>query len=216
MEAARTNHDRDNAVSRRAAFRRALAAVFAAALPMIAIAQAAPESTASPELEPVESSLHALLPRSVFLQGGAAEHVDTYSLGVIWTLPWQHDFSFGRLATSGEASVGEWQTHGQRHRTSAFTQIGFTPTLRFYPDVGDGHSFVEVGVGANVIAPAYHTDGKRFSTQFNFGDHIGIGYEFGDSHRQELALRVEHFSNAGIDHPNPGENFVQVRWVVRF
>jgi hypothetical protein len=67
-----------------------------------------------------------------------------------------------------------------------------------------------------VIAPAYHTDGKRFSTAFNFGDHVGIGREFGSEHRQELALRVEHFSNAGIDHPNPGENFVQVRWVVRF
>ena len=25
----------------------------------------------------------------------------------------------------------------------------------------------------------------------------------------------EHFSNAGVDHPNPGENFMQLRWVVR-
>ena len=27
----------------------------------------------------------------------------------------------------------------------------------------------------------------------------------------ELALRVQHYSNAGIRHPNPGENFVQLR-----
>jgi hypothetical protein len=30
-------------------------------------------------------------------------------------------------------------------------------------------------------------------------------------HRLEVALRVEHFSNAGISHPNPGENFLQLR-----
>jgi hypothetical protein len=213
MDTARTIAAREHAVSWREALRRALAVAFAAGLPLIAVAQAAPEP---PELEPVNDRLHALLPTSVYLQGGVAEHVDTFSLGVLWALPWQHDFSFGRLTTSGEASVGEWQTHGERRHTRPFTQIGFTPTLRFYPDVSDGHWFVEAGVGANVIAPAYHTDGKRFSTCFNFGDHIGIGRELGASHRQELALRVEHFSNAGIDHPNPGENFVQMRWVVRF
>jgi hypothetical protein len=217
MDTARTIAARDSAVSWREPLRRALAAAFAAGLPMIAVAQAAPEpAAASSERESVNGSLHALLPASVYLQGGVAEHVDTYSLGVLWMLPWQHDFSFGRLATSAEASVGEWQTHGQRRHTRPFTQIGFTPTLRFYPGAWHGHWFVEAGVGANVIAPAYHTDGKRFSTQFNFGDHVGIGREFGPSHRHELALRVEHFSNAGIDHPNPGENFVQVRWVVHF
>jgi len=79
-----------------------------------------------------------------------------------------------------------------------------------------GHWFGEAGIGASVIAPAYHTDSKRFSTAFNFGDHLAIGREFGANHRQEIALRIEHFSNAGIDHPKPGENFVQVRWVVRY
>jgi hypothetical protein len=217
MDTGRTIAARDSAVSPRKALRRALAAAVAAVLPMIALGQAAPEPAApSSGLESVGDGLRALLPTSVFLQGGVTEHVDTYSLGVLWTLPWQHEFSFGRLATSAEASVGQWQTHGQRRNTRPFTQIGFTPTLRFYPDAWHGHWFVEAGVGANVIAPAYHTDGKRFSTQFNFGDHIGIGREFGASHRQEVALRIEHFSNAGIDHPNPGENFAQVRWVLRF
>jgi hypothetical protein len=50
---------------------------------------------------------------------------------------------------------------------------------------------------------------KRFSTAFNFGDHIGIGYRTG---RGEWSLRLQHFSNAGIDTPNPGEDFVQLRW----
>ena len=125
------------------------------------------------------------MPASVFVQAGAADHVDTVSLGAIWPLPWQRDVSFGRLATSIEASLGQWQTHGQRHDTRPFAQFGFTPSLRFYPDALGGNWFGEAGIGANVIAPAYHTDGKRFSTAFNFGDHVAIGREFGTGHRQE-------------------------------
>ena len=35
-------------------------------------------------------------------------------------------------------------------------------------------------------------------------------------YRHELALRLQHFSNAGIKHPNPGENFVQLRYAQGF
>ncbi len=30
----------------------------------------------------------------------------------------------------------------------------------------------------------------------------------------EWLLRLQHFSNAGIEHPNPGENSVQLRVVM--
>jgi hypothetical protein len=205
---------------RRLAFGRAFAAALIAGAPLVAAAQddasEPTTATATAELRSDPSGLAAMLPSSVFVQAGSAEHVDTVSVGAIWALPWQRDTSFGRLATSIEAGVGEWQTHGQRHRSHPFTQIGFTPSLRVYPDAWHGRWFAEAGIGVNVIAPAYHTDGKRFSTQFNFGDHIGIGREFGAGHQHEIALRIEHFSNAGVDHPNPGENFVQLRWVVRY
>ena len=200
-------------------FKRALCVAVVAAAPLTIAAQPATEAsddaTANFAME-ASDALRALVPGSFFLQAGAAEHVDTFSLGAIWKLPWERDLAFGRLATSLEASVGQWWTLGQRHRSKPFAQIGFTPSLRFYPDAWHGSWFVEAGIGANVIAPAYHTDGKRFSTQFNFGDHLAVGREFGTAHAQEIALRVEHFSNAGIDHPNPGENFIQLRWVVRY
>jgi lipid A 3-O-deacylase len=211
-------HARHDDVAPGSSLRRALCAALVAGAPFMATAQPAHElsaiAPAAPEAE-AASDLEALVPGSFFLQAGAADHVDTFSLGAIWRLPWQRDATFGRFATSIEASLGEWQTHGQRRRSYPFAQFGFTPSVRFYPDAWHGPWFVEGGIGANVIAPAYHTDGKRFSTQFNFGDHVAIGREFGAAHRQEIALRVEHFSNAGIDHPNPGENFIQLRWVMR-
>jgi len=206
-------------VATHSSFRRALCAALVAGAPWMAAAQRIDEPSpgaVTASASEAADGLGALVPASVFLQAAAAAHVDAYSLGAIWPLPWQREASFGRLATSIEASLGQWQTHGQRHHTRPFAQFGFTPSLRFYPDALGGHWFGEAGIGANVIAPAYHTDGKRFSTAFNFGDHLAIGRELGADHRQELELRVEHFSNAGIDHPNPGENFVQVRWVVRY
>ena len=69
--------------------------------------------------------------------------------------------------------------------------------------------------GVNVLAPLYRSRDKRFSTAFNFGDHVGIGVQLGDDHGQELSLRLQHFSNAGIKDPNPGENFVQLRYTAR-
>ena len=65
---------------------------------------------------------------------------------------------------------------------------------------------------ANAIAPRYRNGSREFSTNFNFGDHVGVGRRFGDHGEHELSLRVQHFSNAGIKDPNPGQNFLQVRY----
>ena len=50
---------------------------------------------------------------------------------------------------------------------------------------------------------------------FNFGDHLAVGRSFGVQREHELALRVQHFSNGGIKEPNPGETFLQLRYVYR-
>ena len=49
----------------------------------------------------------------------------------------------------------------------------------------------------------------RFSTEFNFGDHIGLGRKFGAD--GEIELRAEHDANGGYRNPNPGENWFQLR-----
>jgi lipid A 3-O-deacylase len=76
--------------------------------------------------------------------------------------------------------------------------------------------FAEAGVDLSITSSLYETAGKRFSTRFNFGNHLGAGRNFGARREHEVVPRVEHFSNAGIKHPNPGENFFQVRYAYRF
>lgn len=158
------------------------------------------------------------LPDAYFAQVGAAEKAtNAYTVGATWNWNWNRRFRFGLVTGYTEATVGRWETEINGGQDSNwFTQVGITPVLRLYPPLGDNRWFAEVGIGANYISPAYQTDGKRFSTEFNFGDHAAFGRILGDHRQASVALRIQHFSNGGIDAPNPGENFAQLRYSHQF
>jgi lipid A 3-O-deacylase len=158
------------------------------------------------------------LPDTYFAQLGAAEKdTNAYTVGATWNWNWNRQFRFGMVTGYTEATVGRWETEINGGEASNwFTQVGITPVLRLFPPLGDNRWFAEVGIGANYISPAYQTDGKRFSTEFNFGDHAAFGRILGDHRQASVALRIQHFSNGGIDAPNPGENFAQLRYSHQF
>jgi lipid A 3-O-deacylase len=158
------------------------------------------------------------VPDSFFTQAGTGD-ADTYAytVGATWDWNWQRQLSIGRLTGYTEIAVGRWQ-HDRLNSDGSqwFTQVGATPVLRLFPAAGDGRWFTEIGIGANYIAPLYFTDRKHFSTKFNFGDHAAVGRILDNNGRSSIALRYQHFSNGGIDSPNPGENFTQLRFSYQF
>lgn len=159
----------------------------------------------------------ALAPSTAFLQVGAASDAEMLILGATWIWAWQRNTRLGRIGGYSEVSVGRWRSEiGEDGASDWVTQWGVTPVLRLHPEGWGGRWFVEVGIGANLLVPIYRTSSKRFSTNFNFGDHLAVGRQFGERGRHEIALRLQHFSNAGIDSPNPGENFLQLRYVAHF
>ncbi len=117
----------------------------------------------------------------------------------------------------GEAVLGEWFVHrhddGQR---TQFTQFTAAPVLRYTFGGALSDVFVEAGVGLSAIVPKFHEAGRSFSTTFQFDDHASLGVRFGAGDANELSVRVEHFSNAGIRNPNPGQNFGQLRFARHF
>lgn len=164
-------------------------------------------------LAPARESLGAsFTPSMVFVQGGAGdEQTQAYVLGATWDLPWKAEFAFGSVSTYFEAAFGRWTTRAHGTSTAWPTQISLTPVVRLHPP-GTAHRwFAELGVGANYIVPVFESGDKRFSTEFNFGDHVAVGRQFGEQGQLEVSLRMQHFSNGGISHPNPGENFAQLR-----
>jgi lipid A 3-O-deacylase len=155
----------------------------------------------------------------IYLQYGSAgskSSTDAYTLGV--TKPM--NFSSSLL---GMQATGYWDLYGTYHvsdnpagKDYKTWLVDLTPTFRLRFDQGRSNWFVDGGVGVSYTDVLYQSDVKRFSTRFNFGTHVALGYTFGTNREQEISVRVQHYSNASIKKPNPGENYVQVRYAHAF
>lgn len=155
---------------------------------------------------------------AMYLQYGAAERsADSWTLGI--TLPWRHwqrSLWGGQVTGYWDLWAGRWSAplDGRDRSTSI---IGVNPTLRWRGDAGQSPWFAEAGVGLSwALNRRYVSDSKEFATRYNFATHLGVGYLFGAQRQHELVLRLEHHSNAGIKKPNPGENFLQLRYARHF
>lgn len=108
-------------------------------------------------------------------------------------------------------SLAQWRGTAYRGVSGEhqnITSIGVTPVLRYQADDGKGW-YAEGGIGANLMSQVYNNGGKRLSTAFEFGDHVGVGYVF--DNKWDVALKLQHFSNASIKEPNDGVNFVVLK-----
>lgn len=156
-------------------------------------------------------------PSTAFVQAGVAEHANAAVVGATWDWTWTKSTGWGLVTGYWELSFGRWASDYDGASSHAWvTQLGVTPVFRLHPGGTGSPWYVEGGIGANVLLPLYRRDDKTFSTKFNFGDHLAVGRTFGDRNEHDVALRFQHFSNAGIKHPNPGENFLQLRYSRRF
>ena len=154
-------------------------------------------------------------PRAVFVQAGTGRGTHQLTLGAAWDWNWQHALGPGRLSAYWEASASGWSYPREGGGQTELGLVEITPVLRFRPGDGASPWFVEAGIGATLMTRVYRTDGKQFSSAYNFGDHLAIGRSFGAPQNHEIALRIEHYSNGGLKEPNPGENFLQLRYVYR-
>ncbi|MDR3452785.1 MAG: acyloxyacyl hydrolase [Rhodoferax sp.] len=125
-----------------------------------------------------------------------------------WETPvlWTHQAPGGpgRVELTGEFGVSYWGATHAREPASMW-QLSAIPMLRWWP--GGGRFFVEGGIGPTLVNRT-HFAGEDISTAFQFGDHLGMGYQFTPAIR--ASLRLSHFSNADIKQPNPGFNLLQL------
>jgi lipid A 3-O-deacylase len=155
-------------------------------------------------------------PQGAFIEGGSAPH-GTYSAtaGLVWAWDWRDTWHHAQLTGITEAYLGHWSAREIGERRS-FTQVGVLPLVRVRFRGGASPWFVEGGIGVSAMTPVYRTAIKEFSTSFNFIDTVGIGRSLDGQHRHEVSLRFQHISNADIKKPNPGENFLQLRYAIAF
>jgi lipid A 3-O-deacylase len=190
--------------------RRAAALVIAPALAAIPAARAA-DAPADAPAAVARAPASAWSPTGAFAQLGVAREAVAETLGVTWNLR-SHGLRAG-WSVHVEASLSRWHNRGGYPSDhGVLTQLGVIPVVRYEFAQGSSPWFVEGGIGVTFTSSVYRAGDKRFSTAFNFGDHLGVGRAFGAAREHELVLRIAHFSNAGIKRPNPGQQFVQIRY----
>jgi lipid A 3-O-deacylase len=155
-------------------------------------------------------------PDGVFAEAGLAPS-GSYSVtaGALWAWNWRG--SFGNTEATGmtEVYLSRWDSHGAVQRQT-LTQAGVLPLVRLRLDHGRSPWFFEGGIGVTVMDNLYRNHGKEFSTRFNFVDVFGVGRSIGADRRRDVSLRLAHISNANLKQPNPGENFLQLRYAMMF
>ena len=146
----------------------------------------------------------------VSFEGGQGDSATMGRIG----LQWNHGKQWLKgnqwhLGGYWDLAVGHWRRDALPSQNSNLSEIGITPVLRLQPNDGRGF-YGEAGIGVHLLSKT-QLGGKRFGTSFQFGNHIGVGYRFGEKSALDLGLRYQHLSNAGIKQPNNGINFTQVR-----
>ena len=114
-----------------------------------------------------------------------------------------HDLRWlpARVRLYWELSIAQWDT-----QPGSVNELALTPVFR-YARAGRG-PYVEGAIGLHFLSTtSVHRDAP-FSTHFQFGDHVGVGYRFA---KYDLGMRLQHLSNAGLRNPNPGINFLLIR-----
>ena len=156
-------------------------------------------------------------PDAVSVRAGMGSHGTAMAgVGIIWDWDFERLRRKAELTAHTEFMVNRWRADevGGGHQT--YTQLALLPSLRMTLSQGRSPWFIELGIGISWMDRLFVTPQKRFSTRWNFYDMMGVGYQFGAQRKHELGLRWAHVSNAGLKKPNPGQDFLQLRYVARF
>ena len=155
---------------------------------------------------------------SVSVEAGNGMGTDMMRAGVQWD--WKKrwfDSGGWHLGGYWDASIGEWRGHAQIGDNQKITDLGLTPVFRYERSRIWGISpYVEGAVGFHLISRTYINADRKFSTAYQFGDHVGAGFRFGQRLQYDLTYRYQHLSNGSIKEPNQGINFNQIRFAYHF
>lgn len=141
--------------------------------------------------------------------GSGDDSTKQVRVGLRWN--WDKRWSIGQSWNATgfwEANLGYWDGDGAGAKS--LWDIGITPVFRLSPN--GSNFFLEGAIGAHFLSETRINNRRIFGSSFNFGDHIGFGWTFGEKNRYEIGYRLQHLSNAGLSDPNDGINFHQIRF----
>jgi len=161
--------------------------------------------------------LFAQSPDSASLEYGIGKDTKLVRVGAQWQ--WERQWlrsKNGHLGGYWDLSVAKWRQSRYQDQfgiSRDITAVGLTPIFQYQAN-GKTGMFGEAGIGVYRLSSLYDNSGHQLSTKFQFGDHLGVGYRFENA--WEASVKLQHFSNGGIKHPNGGVNYLLVRVAKKF
>lgn len=157
----------------------------------------------------------------LYLQGGHnfkhGTDTDTVFIGGILPFGGSRTFLGSEMTTYVDAFIGELRGPDIANRNRSYTQLGVLAVGRFRFSEGRSPLFAEAGAGGSYLSDIYtKPDGRIQASRANFVLRFGVGASFGERQQHEVTLSYQHFSNAGLKKPNPGEDLLQARYAYRF
>ena len=149
------------------------------------------------------------------LEAGRGDGADMGRVAVQWD--WKSRWFQGtnwHLGGYWDLGLGYWSRDAGPGQNGDITEIGLTPVFRLQANDLKG-LYGELAIGVHFLSHTSLGD-KRFSTSFQFGDHVGVGYRFGAKGAVDMSYRYQHLSNGSIKQPNNGINFHQIRLQYHF
>lgn len=130
--------------------------------------------------------------------------INSFRAGISWDtehLKFEDDYVQQSLRIELSAGLNRSETNDVRDITIA-------PVLHYQFYKLKGKPFFEISSGAAYISETLWAPYHDLSSHRLFADRIGIGYNFG---KTEISLNFFHFSNAGLNRPNPGADMLLLR-----
>lgn len=142
------------------------------------------------------------------LQYGADNKLHRLTLSYETPVLWRRQLWGKRLDLVGEIGLSYW--HSTRHDGRDAVQLSAVPMFQWWLTE---RFYLEAGIGLTAFSRTT-VGNRRLGSAFQFGDHIGLGYQLNTATR--IHLRASHFSNAGLASPNDGVNAYQIGMTVRW
>jgi hypothetical protein len=151
----------------------------------------------------------------IAVEGGRGDGTNMGRIGIQWD--WNKRWFQGQNWHVGgywDLALGYWNRSSPPGFNEDITEVGLTPVFRLQRNELRG-PYLEAAIGFHLLSKTSLGD-KRFSTAFQFGDHLGAGARFGPKGQYDFSYRFQHLSNGSIKRPNDGIDFHQVRFQYHF
>lgn len=112
-----------------------------------------------------------------------------------------------------EVSANLWR-YGEEPEYESNIALALSPVLvKQFSTFYDRALFWEFGIGFSLLNKQRFA-GKDLGSHYQFEDRIGLIWQV--QSQAQLALRYMHYSNAGLQKPNPGLDFIALSYAYRF